>query len=153
MLIEMQGLGYGRMGDALPYRALSILFEAREQNLPVAIVSQTKHLWRPAIDLHQAAYDWLNAQGFRSDTSLKSVEIYFELSREDKFARIKSLGCSEFIDDLPEFLTASEFPTGVNRVLFDPNNVNLDNEGYKRLQTWRDIGTYLLSEKARLHVQ
>ena len=103
--------------------------------------------------MHQAAYDWLNAQGFRSDTSLKSVEIYFELSREDKFARIKSLGCSEFIDDLPEFLTASEFPTGVNRVLFDPNDVNLDNEGYKRLQTWCDIGTYLLSEKARLHVQ
>ena len=77
--------------------------------------------------MHQAAYDWLNAQGFRSDTSLKSVEIYFELSREDKFARIKSLGCSEFIDDLPEFLTAPNFRL-VNRVLFDPNDVNLDND-------------------------
>jgi len=144
------------MGDALPYPgAIDLIRKLAKQNLPVAIVShKTKTPYGgPPYDLHQAAYDWLNAIGFRSDTLLKSVEIYFELSREDKFARIKSLGCSEFIDDLPEFLTAPEFPTGVNRVLFDPNNVNLDNEGYKRLQTWRDIGTYLLSEKARLHVQ
>ena len=155
--IEMQGLGYGpRMGDALPYPgAIDLIRKLAKQNLPVAIVShKTKTPYGgPPYDLHQAAFDWLNAQGFCSDTSLKSVEIYFELSREDKFARIKSLGCSEFIDDLPEFLTAPEFPTGVNRVLFDPNDVNLDNEGYQRLQTWCDIGTYLLSEKARLYVQ
>ena len=36
--------------------------------------------------------------------SLSKNDIFFEFTKEAKVKRIKSLGCSHFIDDLPEIL-------------------------------------------------
>ena len=47
-------------------------------------------------------------------------QVFFELTKEEKLARIGTLGCDVFIDDLPEIFQAAAFPRGTRRILFDP---------------------------------
>jgi hypothetical protein len=48
--------------------------------------------------------------------------VFFELTQQDKVARVAALGCEAFIDDLPEILAMPGFPDGMCRILFDPEN-------------------------------
>ena len=66
-----------------------------------------------------AARSWLASHGIPSTAT---DGVYFEDKRAEKLFRIKQLGCTDFIDDLPEFLTETQFPLGVQRLLFDPAN-------------------------------
>lgn len=73
-------------------------------------------------DLHEAAWSFLRAQQLvdAPDAPFRTGDIYLELTRDAKLARIDTQGCDLFIDDLPELLAAPEFPPATRGILFDP---------------------------------
>ena len=124
---RLQGYVYGaRMAQAKVFPGVAEFFrECHARAIPVFIVShKTRHACvGPPYDLHKAAYDWLRLTGFLDErtTGLSASSVFFELSREAKLERIARLGCTHFIDDLPECLLDPAFPKGVERILFAPN--------------------------------
>ncbi|MCC3405791.1 MAG: hypothetical protein JGK17_09395 [Microcoleus sp. PH2017_10_PVI_O_A] len=142
---KMQGLVYGaRMQEAAAFPGV-LEFFARcvKQQVPVCIVSHKTrypylgHPW----DLHAAARGWLESQGFfdAERIGLSPDRVYFELTKQEKLARIGKNGCTQFIDDLPEFLTEANFPAGVDRILFDPQNHHLSGHPLSRAASWAEI--------------
>ena len=64
--------------------------------------------------------------------------------RLNKIARIASVGCTHFIDDLPEFLGEPGFPAGVKKMLFDPNDLCPPCRDASRANSWLQIAQMLL---------
>ena len=142
---EIQGHVYGdRIKEASSFPgAVSFLKECRQRKIPAHIVSH-KTLYPfagPKYDLHQAARGWLSDKGFfdQSGAGLSEQDVFFELTKAEKLRRIGALQCTHFIDDLPEFLKESEFPDGVMRILFDPNNNHSGNQAFCRARSWAEI--------------
>jgi len=149
---EMQGYVYGpRLPEAMPFpRAVECLTDLVKRGVQVFIVShKTRHPYRgPSYDLHGAAWQWLEQHGFfdRARIGLSKAAVFFELTKEDKIKRIARLGCTHFIDDLPEFLTEPAFPTGVDRILFDPNGTQKAFPANRRAGSWKEIADMLETE-------
>ncbi len=122
----MQGYVYGqRMGDVDPFPGvLEFLRACREQGIAAFIVShKTRTPYAgPPYDLHAAALGWMEARGlFAPDgIGLPREGVFLEPTKKDKLSRIGALGCTHFIDDLPEFLAETDFPAGVERIHFAP---------------------------------
>jgi hypothetical protein len=116
---ELQGYVYGPgMRHAEPFPgAIEFFARASEAGWTTYVIShRTLHPYRGSqYDLHAAAREWLAERGEAWDGA------YFETTRDAKLERIGERGCTHFIDDLPEFLTADRFPAGVDRLLFDPH--------------------------------
>jgi len=147
--IEIQGLVYGaRMKDAQPFPGIKAFLEkAANRGIETYIVShKTRYPFRgPQHDLHEAAYEWLQAQGIYDRAHpRKFPHVFLELTKEAKLARIAELHCSVFIDDLPEFLTEKQFPTKARRILFDPNSDQLEHFDYSRMSSWEALSSHLL---------
>jgi hypothetical protein len=124
---EMQGTVYGaRMDEALAYSGvIEFLRWAAQVGHELAIVShKTKHPFLgPQYDLHAAARAWVERHLIENSSPLiPAAQVFFELTKEEKLARIGSFGCDIFLDDLPEILQASGFPASTRRILFDPEN-------------------------------
>jgi hypothetical protein len=142
---EMQGYVYGaRMSEASPYPGVIEFFTAsRKAGLPLTIIShKTRHPFLgPEYDLHQAALNWLEQQGFfdADKIGLPRTNAFFELTREAKLERIGGSGATHFIDDLPEFLSAPGFPEKVRRILFDPNGLYADETRFTRAIAWTQM--------------
>lgn len=122
---EMQGYVYGaRMGEAPAYAGVTeFICRAVDAGDTLAIVShKTKHPFLgPQYNLHAAARFWVEqCLHINSIALIPADQVFFELTKEAKLSRIDACGCDIFIDDLPEFLQAEEFPKGARRVLFDP---------------------------------
>ena len=149
---EMQGYVYGaRMGDAVPFPGVLTFFtHCREQRVPVCIVShKTCYPFRgPRYDLHQSAQDWLAHHGFYdpNQVGLSTDGVHFEPTKQGKLDRIAEIGCSHFIDDLPEFLTTLGFPSGVFRMLFDPNRCHSSDGRFHRVTSWTEIEHLILDQ-------
>ena len=124
---ELQGTIYGpRMPDAPPFPGVLEFFQTcRAAGVPLAIVSHRTRF--PYLgerhDLHAAARDWLANHGFHDPAGigLPTDRVFFEETKEAKLARIADVGCTHFIDDLPELLAHPLFPRDVRRILFDPH--------------------------------
>lgn len=73
-------------------------------------------------NFHDAAKNWLeNNQFFCEDDPLIDIQdVYFEISFEKKIKRIKNLGCTHFIDDLPVVL--EKLSGNIIKLLYDKNN-------------------------------
>ncbi len=124
---EMQGYVYGaRMVEAEAYPgALHFIRRAKEAGHTLAIIShKTKHNYLgPQYDLHLAARTWVERYLCEDHVPfIPENQIFFELTKDEKLARIGAFGCDVFIDDLPEILLAAHFPQRTQRVLFDPQN-------------------------------
>jgi hypothetical protein len=122
---EMQGYVYGaRMDEAQAYPgAIEFLRWASHAGHVLAIVShKTKHPFLgPQYDLHAAARAWVEQHLSENGNPLiPPGQVFFELTKEEKLARIGDFGCDVFLDDLPEILQAIEFPASTRRILFDP---------------------------------
>ncbi len=147
---EIQGYVYGaRMAEADAYPGVREFFATcRSKGIPVSIIShKTKHPFLgPQYDLHAAALDWLERQGFLDPNQLgvPRSHVYFELTKEAKLNRIAAAGATHFIDDLPEILKAKEFPAGVKRILFDPNNLCAKEEALTRANSWDGMPALLI---------
>jgi hypothetical protein len=144
---EMQGYVYGaRMLEAEPYPGVLDFFrQCREYGIPTRIIShKTLHPFRgEAYDLHGAATEWLYANGFfdRAGIGLSRERVHFEVTKGAKLSRIAASGCTRFIDDLPEFLGDDAFPSGVERILFDPNDLYAGEERFARATSWDRVWT------------
>lgn len=146
---ELQGTIYGpRMPDAPPFPGVLEFFHAcRAAGVPVAIVSHRTRF--PYLgerhDLHAAARGWLVRQGFHSAAGIGLPEdrVFFEETKEAKLARIAALGCTHFIDDLPELLAHPLFPANVRRILFDPRAAAPLPADTSRLSAWDQAGAVL----------
>ncbi|MBY0522084.1 MAG: hypothetical protein K2R98_01720 [Gemmataceae bacterium] len=142
---EMQGHVYGsRMAEVGAYPGALACFAAWSRaEVPVAIIShKTRHPYRgERHDLHQAARDWLELNGFFDPQriGMSSGQVYLELTKEEKLRRIADVHCTHFIDDLPELLAEPGFPARVQRILFDPHDAHPDNPRWERCVSWADI--------------
>ena len=142
---ELQGFVYGaRMETVSPFSgATSCIRELVERGVEVFIVShKTLHPYRGTrYDLHEAARRWLEASGFLDQAGLSAGRAFFELTREEKLRRIAALGCTHFIDDLPEILTAPQFPSSASPLLFAPLS-DTGGAALHRFGSWAAIAAY-----------
>lgn len=147
---EMQGYVYGaRMSEAEAYpglsEALAALLAAGHE---LFIVShKTKH---PFIgekhDLHAAASGWIAANlQCPGRMLLPREQVFFELTKAEKIARIAALQCDLFIDDLPEILMANLFPDATLRLLFDPEDHHGQSvpQSIGRVRSWQEIPVWV----------
>jgi len=148
--IELQGYVYGaRMLDATPFPGVLEFFSrCRDCSIQVCIIShRTRYPFMgPRYDLHRAAREWVEHYGFYGQTGLSSEYVHFELTKQEKVARIGQEGCDVFIDDLPEFLIESSFPAGVRRILFDPNNRYPTEDRFERVTSWQQMLQFVINE-------
>jgi hypothetical protein len=151
---ELQGYAYGPgMREARLFPGVLEFFDrCRRSGQEVFIISQRTRY--PFLgerhDLHQAARDFLAAHGWNDPAriGLAADHIHFHESVPEKVARINQLGCTHFIDDLPEILTAAELRADVEKILFDPNGQHADRPGLRRVGSWQTIENLLLGERA-----
>ena len=150
---ELQGVVYGsRMELASCWPGVKEFFrQCVQSGIPVFIVShKTRYPYQgQKHDLHEAAWKWLTTQGFFDDSEvgLERDNVFFELSLQEKLARIDALGCTHFIDDLPEVLGEEDFPPGTQPILFDPASNNAHITAFDRRASWSSIAESLLGEK------
>lgn len=142
---EMQGYVYGaRMNDAKLYPGvLATMQQLKNLGHQLVIVShKTRFPYRgEAYDLHTAARNWI-------EKVLKDVvaaeDIYFELSKLAKLQRIQTLDCHLFVDDLPEILFDSAFPSDTKKILFDPEHIHQQiAEKVNVIHAWDNIQQYI----------
>lgn len=147
----MQGEVYGkRMNEALPFPGvLESLARLVRSQIPTFIVSHKTRFpfLGPKYDLHDAALGWMEIQGVFNPAvvGLPRDHVFLELTKQAKLRRIAELRCTHFIDDLPELLGDAEFPRGVARLLFDPNDCHPVQPDCARLTSWRHIPAELLA--------
>jgi hypothetical protein len=144
---ELQGYVYGaRMDLVAPYPGFAeFVTAARRAGHELFIVShKTKHpLLGPKHDMHAAARRFLIARRLtgNSASQIDPARVFFELTKQDKVARVAALRCEVFIDDLPEILAMPGFPDGMRRILFDPENHFENSKDYAgaRSSSWAAI--------------
>ncbi len=142
---ELQGYVYGvAIADAPPFPGVLDFFSrCRSQKISVFLISHKTRfpVLGPQWDLHQSARNWLDAQGLLDSATMELSEecICFEETRQRKLDRIAEVGCTHFIDDLPEFLAEVNFPKGVERILFDPHERCRNEIGFRRASSWQEV--------------
>jgi hypothetical protein len=144
----IQGYIYGTgMEKATPFPGIKRFLEALPSLglLPCIISHRSKTPYLgDNTDLHQAAMNWLREEGIAGEQCLVSQEhIFFELTKEAKYQRIRQMNCILFIDDLVEFLTGNLFPSEVRPVLFDPWRNVQEKQGYFRVESWDEALSFI----------
>ncbi len=150
---ELQGHVYGeRMAAAKPYPGVFDFFRrCGAGGVEVFVISHKTP--RPyagaAHDLPAAARAWMEAEGFFAPErlGLDRARVYFEPTKDSKLARIADLGCTHFIDDLPEFLAEPKFPKDVVRILFDPTDAHPSRD-FPRVRSWPEFATLIFGQSA-----
>ncbi|MBY0548470.1 MAG: hypothetical protein K2W95_14325 [Candidatus Obscuribacterales bacterium] len=162
---ELQGQVYGRaIIDAPPFPAVKEFFHlCRIFKIKTHIVShKTRHPYRgKQYDLHRAALDWLHANEILNceKTGLELSDVFFAESKARKLQYIGDLGCTHFVDDLPEFLAEQDFPPGVEKILFMPalsasrgDTVQSQNPEVRLLTDWSDAFALITRSPAPVEV-
>jgi hypothetical protein len=146
---EMQGYVYGpRLTDAQAFAGvLDFIATQVRSGVELFVVShKTKHPYLgPQYDLHAGALAWLELNGFFDPgrIGLPRENVFLELTKKAKLERIATLGCTHFIDDLPELLAESGFPKNVVKVLFDPNGDHGAETAFVRARSWLSLPQHL----------
>jgi hypothetical protein len=153
----LQGYVYGaRMELASPYPGFGeFVASARQAGHDLFIVShKTRHpILGPRHDLHAAARGFLIERGLvgADRGQIDPANVFFELTKEAKVARIAALRCQAFIDDLPEIFASPDFPGTTRRILFDPVDQFTDLARQRNLDR-RGSWTEITAELCREHV-
>ena len=153
---ELQGYVYGARMDTVEAFAgvISCLRFLKDQEIEIYIIShKTLYPFRgTCYNLHEAALNWMDTSGFLDEAGLDIRHVFFELTKEEKLARIADMRCSHFIDDLPEILCAKGFPASTIRMLFSPG-FHEGNEGMLTFASWEEISAFfegLIPEKSAM---
>lgn len=119
----LQALAYDtRMSEACLFPdALGVIRAWKERGYALSIISHKTRTspCAPEGNLHAAAIAFLAQAGMLQYISPE--HIYFLPSRAAKIATIARLGCTVFVDDLPEIFRDENFPPHVQAILFDPH--------------------------------
>jgi hypothetical protein len=144
--MRLQGQVYGRFIErAAPYPGFDTFLRAvRAQGARISIVShKTRHgHFDPArIDLWDAARAWLERRAFfaAGGFGLDLADLHFEETRAGKVARIASIGCQIFIDDLPDVLHHPAFPDAVEPIWFACDQIPAAGAGLAAHRTWTEV--------------
>lgn len=139
---RLQGEVYGsRILEAAPYPGMrQALEKLTARGVPMCIVShktRTPYLGEPW-DLHAAARSWLAEQRFHAADGLGWPEdkVFFELTKEAKAQRVRALGCTHYVDDLPEILEM--LPGTVRKILFAPDGVEAAGD-WQVMRAWDEL--------------
>lgn len=151
---ELQAMVYGThiLGARLATGARRFLTRCRELGAEVFVVShKTEHpAANPDVNLHEAALDFLEQSGlFDGETPLIHREnVHFCATRGEKSRRMGELGLSLFIDDLPEMFADPEFPEGVLRVRYAPEEGQGESGPWDLEADFRMLAEWLPGEAA-----
>lgn len=139
----LQGDVYGgRILEAEPYPGMweALQFIAN-RSIPMTIISHKTRLpyLGESKDLHLAARGWLKKLKIDSLTgpNISDEKVFFEPSKEEKCKRIVNLGCTHYIDDLPEILTM--LPNNIIKIHFSPNSENIHNKDWILMKSWDEL--------------
>ena len=153
----LQGHVYGPgMAQAAPFPGLIETLRAlRAAGHDLVLVSHRTRtpFAGPPHDLHEAARSFLARHRLMDPAGpLRAEDVWLELTKTAKAARIGALGCDVFIDDLPEILALPEFPAATRPILFDPDGHYPDGvwngQRFDRYASWSAIGAALLAVSA-----
>lgn len=146
---ELQGYIYGaRMDLVSPYVGFDVFIAvARRAGHELFIVShKTRHpILGPKHDMHAAARGFLSDRGLvgAGRAQVAPDNVFFELTKDEKIARVQALDCQIFIDDLPEILAMTGFPHGMRKILFDPEHrfdlPASEGASFERRSSWAEI--------------
>lgn len=144
----LQGYVYGtRLADAKLYDGVNdFLSFCTSKDIECCIIShKTKYPYSgEKYNLHTAALEWIKHEKL-------GIEVFFEITKENKVKRISDLGCSCFIDDLPEFLSLPGFLNPMVKILFDPLNKYIKFDSvFNRVISWREILSMVKSNTFRV---
>ena len=134
---RFQGELYGPgMIYASPFEnAVDIAHELLAKNHDLYVVSHRSRTpyGGQDYDLHYFARSWIE----KWMPEVFSDTLFLE-TKDEKLAHVGVLGCDIFIDDLPEILSDTSFPSEARGVLFAPNNEHCSWAG-DRLISWEQI--------------
>jgi hypothetical protein len=146
----MQGYVYGaRMDEALAYDGvIEFIRTTQLAGHELFIVShKTRHPFLgPQYDLHAAARSWIDTHmRWQGEALLAAENLFFELTKQEKLARVAICACDAFVDDLPEILLAEGFPARTARLLFDPDNHHAEtaSNGLRVFGSWQQLSRTL----------
>lgn len=112
-------------------------------NIELFIVSHKTefgHFDETKTSLRTAAREWLRQQTLFDGQApyIKEEHLFFEMTLDEKIARIAALNCTHFIDDLVEVLYSPLFPANTKKFLFQPTGHHTEphQDSYS---TWKDI--------------
>lgn len=96
-------------------------------------------------NLRSAAMGWLIDHHFfgPNGLGLNKEDVFFEDTRLGKLNRVKSLGCTHFIDDLEETFLETGVRLDLKKILYAPLNTEHNLPGVKKAKTWREITEYI----------
>jgi len=142
---ELQGLVYGPCLDrAAPFPGVSaFLSRCKECGVPAWIISHKTHYSAagPRYDLHASASRWLRSSGLIAGAAggVSKQRIVFCETRSAKLGTIGRIGFTHFIDDLPEVFLEPDFPAGVEKILFDPENSSGPSSSFRLAASWSEV--------------
>jgi hypothetical protein len=144
---KLQGEVYGgRILEAAPYPGMKqALRSIAGLNVPLTIVShKTKTPFMgKQWDLHAAARTWLNQHGMHlsSGPNISHERTFFELTKQAKCNRIVAVGCTHYVDDLPEILEM--LPDTIIKIHFSPEGHSTSNADWLVMQSWNKLPAIL----------
>lgn len=114
-----------------------------DPNIELFIVSHKTefgHFDETRTSLRQAAREWLRQQTLFDGQApyIKEQNLFFEMTIEEKIARIAALNCTHFIDDLVEVLHSPLFPAHTQKILFQPTCDHQESH-QDSYSNWKDI--------------
>jgi hypothetical protein len=128
--------------------ALDFIRLARRRGAEVAIVSHKStfsNLGASPVNLREAARQWLRDNGMLGADAVPEENLYFEDTRAEKIARIVSLRCTHFIDDLEEVFNDPSFPAAVERLLL-ATSTTVPAGPYMTYHSFREIADALIAD-------
>jgi len=142
--MRLQGQVYGALMPQarLIEGFLGFLERSRQAGVPVHIVSHKTefgHFDAARISLRDAARRWMADQGVVGTRGLPPESVVFEGTRREKIARIRSLGCTHFVDDLEEVFRDPDFPPPVARFLLSRGGGALPVGPFRACRSWDEI--------------
>lgn len=123
---RLQGEVYGlRMQEAEQFTGEDQFLRrcAATPDVEIFIVSHKTefgHFDETNTNLRDAARQWMRSKGFFDPAkyAIPEKHLFFESTQQEKVARIASLQCDVFIDDLAELFAVPSFPRTTEKILF-----------------------------------
>jgi len=146
---QLQARLYGRdIGRARLAQGMDVLLErARARSVPVAVVSHKTQFspFDAGTDLRRAAKGWMERNGLFDPQGMgvRPENVFFEATREAKIDRIRSVGCTHFIDDLGEVFDEPAFPHDVRSYLYAAGYDEIPGGRFRAFRTHNEIADHL----------
>jgi len=148
---NFQGELYGPgMRYAQPYEEAKETMESltRDGHELVIVSHRTKKPYKGnQYDLHLYARKWIRERlkGIGGIGKQDKNKVFFMESQAEKIEQIRRLSCDVFVDDLPEVLTAKDFPRDTTPILFQPDKErhNRGRNMFAIINSWSALNSLL----------